>query len=508
MPSSTTQRRVGLSFSLGAKQGFAGTGARAAGPVQRVLIAADCSGRQARGLVGSIRERAVRQVDVDNFSTLCERWGAQVSSSLGSRERAPVLIELRNIEDLHPDQLLRGVAVLAEALRLRELLPHDPDAEAKLKELLARELAWSPGGPKSRAAAALPAQPAQPATEPVESSGDTLSRLLGGALQSRTGSEHVIAPSIPARVPGGVDVQRLIRSLVGATGSGPASPNMEGLVASTNKALQDALRAILQEPGFRALEATWRGIDDVLRHCPDEEQVQYSILDASLAELAAEPGGLAQVLAGGDFSLLLVDHCFRPAAEELQALAEVLQACASEQVALVTGAHARLAGCSGFSEHVAGEAWQLELSEPARAAWNEVARLRSAGARLALVLPRFLLRQPYGKSGEPLEQLPFEELVNLGEHDAFPWGNGAYLVLRVLAHLHVSETDPLFPDGSLDIRELPVVHLEGEEGIRLKPTAETWLSDRALGQLKAAGFSVLQALRDSDRIRVHVLGLD
>ena len=35
---------------------------------------------------------------------------------------------------------------------------------------------------------------------------------------------------------------------------------------------------------------------------------------------------------------------------------------------------------------------------------------------------------------------------------------------------------------SVPLRELPVVHLESEEGIRLKPCAEAWLSERAVGR--------------------------
>jgi type VI secretion system protein ImpC len=498
MPPSTPPRRVGLSFSLGAHPGSDRSAERAADPVQRVLIAADCSGRGARGLQGSIRERAVRRVDIDTFAKVCQGWRAEVSSRLGSRVDAPVVIGLADIEDLHPDQLLRNVAVLRQALQLRGLAPGDPDAAARLTELLARELASSSAEPELLPSAGV----ARGAPELGESSHDTLSRLLGGApLQSPAASGGAASPSR-------VDVQGLIRSLVASSQTPPASASVDALVARTDEAVRNALRTILREPAFRSLEATWRGIDGLIRNCPDQASMEYSVIDASLTELAAEPDVVTRVLTDGAFSVLLVDHCFRPTAEELQALLHVLQACAAEQVTLVTGAHASLAGCRGFSEKLRADTYDLELSEPARAAWSEVLRLRSTGARLGLALPRFLLRQPYGASGEPLEQLAFEELVDVDEHEAFPWGNGAYLVVRALAHLHQAEGDPRHPDGSLDIRELPVVHLEDESGIRLQPSAEACLSDRELGQLRAAGFSILQGLRDSDRIRVHLVGLE
>jgi type VI secretion system protein ImpC len=143
------------------------------------------------------------------------------------------------------------------------------------------------------------------------------------------------------------------------------------------------------------------------------------------------------------------------------------------------------------------------VAPPARAldAWQELARTRAEGAQLALVLPRYLLRQPYGKLGESLDRLEFEEVLD-GDHEAFLWGNGAYLAARALAERHSGAGSKL--DGSVELGELPIVRLSDEDGYRLQPSAEAWLSERAVERLRAAGFTVLQGVRDSDRLRVHV----
>jgi hypothetical protein len=59
-------------------------------------------------------------------------------------------------------------------------------------------------------------------------------------------------------------------------------------------------------------------------------------------------------------------------------------------------------------------------------------------------------------------------------------------------------------DASIELRELPVVRLPDEHGFRLQPSSESWLSERAVERLRGAGFAVLQGIRDSDRLRVHV----
>jgi type VI secretion system protein ImpC len=184
----------------------------------------------------------------------------------------------------------------------------------------------------------------------------------------------------------------------------------------------------------------------------------------------------------------------------------LLAVCHDRDVSLLTGARPELAGCAHFAELSQPQENEFVPCEDAREAWSALTRARDEGARLGLALPRFLLRQPYGASGEPLEHFAFEEILDASDHESFPWGNGVYLLVRALILDHAGER-PAHPDGSIDVRDLPVVYLEGDSprGVesRIKPTAEAWLSERALGALRAAGFSVLAGVRDTDRVRVY-----
>jgi type VI secretion system protein ImpC len=228
------------------------------------------------------------------------------------------------------------------------------------------------------------------------------------------------------------------------------------------------------------------------------------VLDASFDELAADSSALAPVLDACAPSVLLVDEVLSDHLDSLLALSRLLDVCKGRDVLLLAGAHAHLAGCAHFEELSQPDENEHPLSADVRAALQELLGQRERGARFALALPRFLLRQPYGAEGEPIEHFPFEEVLAPSDHEAFPWGNGAYLVARALAQRRVHEERAVFPDGSIDVRELPVVYLASEGDSRIKPAAEAWLSERALGGLRAAGFAVLQGMRDSDRVRVHL----
>lgn len=482
---STSPRVRGLSFSVPLPSGQRQREREGEAGLS-VLIAADVSGRGARSVEEPLAGRQPRQVDIDRLEAVVRSWGAQLPSPFVTQPGAPRAVELRSLDDLHPDQLLRAIPELVEVLELGRAPSSGASAEGH-------------AAPPDAGRGAHPPAPAKP-SEMAEDPRETLARLLG-APAAAAGSPPAAAP--PPASP--VDVAGFIRAIVaGAPSSVAPAPADPAVLAATTAELGARLRVLLGDAHFRALEASWRSIDDLCRRCPDPDRVRFSVLDASFAELAADAAGVAQLVARHQPQLLLVDHHFAATERELRALGALLETCHARGVTLLAGARPELAGCASFAERSDPEEDERPLPPDARAAWDAVQAQRHAGARLLLALPRVLLRQPYGAAGEPLERLPFEELLGRGSHEAFCWGNGAYLVAHVLGLVALDPLGARHPDGGVDVRELPVVHLDGDDGTAIKPCAESWLSERAVGRLRAAGFAVLQGLRDSDRVRVHV----
>jgi len=501
MPPTTSGKGHRLKFDIDLGSATSQGGKRRANAPLQILIAADCSGRAGRGISAPLAGRRTQRLSVDHLDKVFAAWNAQIQTAVRLASGAAVSLHPRSLEDLHPDELLRAVAPLAEILELRGEVD-DPRAAERLVALLASTSgargtsATTPSDSPSSGAAAAPSGAAGDA----EREADTLSRLLGAPPRGAS-SERRTNDAPTARV----DVGRFIRDLVGdsatpAPGPGAAS---RALTAAADLELARLLRALLRDPHFRSLEATWRGLDQLCRNCPDDELVRYQVVDATATEILTEVGATHALLEAQRTSILLLDHYFGATAAELGALAQLLRTCAAHQVILVTGASPELAGYAGFA---AAEPSPTEsaLPEAAAAAWRDVTAARSDGAQLALVLPRCLLRQPYGKTGQPLESLAFEELVDPADHEAFCWGNGAYLAARALSVRHAGDGGTVQLDGSVELREMPVIRLRDDDGFRLQPSAETWLSERWVERLRAAGFAVLQGVRDSDRIRVHV----
>lgn len=511
MSSSSSGR--GLSFSIG------GLAPKMAGEITRtrerplvVLVAADVSGRQARGQREPLAGRSARPVDVDRFDAELRGWNARIPVVVGGDS---VWLEPRSFDELHPDHLLQNLPQLSTLLSLRRALGSDPNAAAQLAALLGPSEggASNVGGASAPSSAAAPSAHGAPPGAPVgaaESSQDTLARLLGGARPSPE-RPAAAAPAAPSAARLRPDIDRFIRAIVdragAAPGVAPAEPGSPevALGAAAEAEVGRRLRALLASPAFRTLEASWRGIDGLCRNNPDLERVSYLVLDATLDELAADPAGLGRLLGSTQPDLLLLDHRFAASAVELGGLARLLALCHERGVQLCAGAAPELAGCAHFDEVEQPEENEYVLPDDVRAAWAELRALRERGARLGLALPRFVLRQPYGAAGEPLEALRFEELLDPNDHEAFCWGNGAYLLVRALSDVH-AEAARLRPDGGVEVRELPIVHLEKANEVTTKPPVESWLSERSVSRLRAAGFAVLQGVRHTDRVVIHAAG--
>jgi type VI secretion system protein ImpC len=124
--------------------------------------------------------------------------------------------------------------------------------------------------------------------------------------------------------------------------------------------------------------------------------------------------------------------------------------------------------------------------------WEELRSIAEA-SYLGLVVPRFLLRLPYGAQTSPIDSFPFEEMpADAPMHSRYLWGNPA---LACLALLNAG-------GDALNLEGLPV-HTYQEDGEwKMTPCAEVWMTEAQVLALIELGLMPLVSYRDSDRVRL------
>jgi type VI secretion system protein ImpC len=422
------------------------------------------------------------RVDFDNFDEIFTKIGVTLDLPPCEERVWEINLRFRKLEDFHPDQLLTQSAALAKLTELRAQLLHPASRDAAAREL--REVLKI---------GALPDQP-PPATS-RESTEEMLSRLLGKPASGQN----------PAASPAGL-ANRLIQELVGSDPPSVDLPEPQ-LAALAEAELSARLRLILHTPAFQALEGAWRGLDFLVRNT--SEDVKLYVMDVSAKELA-------KILAAEDVARSAIDkqlekirprlvlgvYSFGP--EENAQLASIARLATDCHTAFVAAASPQLVGCRSFGEQTDPDDWS-EGSSGGSAGLAALRRMPEA-AHLGLAMPRFLLRQPYGKSSDPIESFAFEEMATVPEHESYLWGNPAFLCGLLLADAFAAEgSDAEGYHGGGEVGGLPVHHFVAEGETQVKPCAEAWLGERAAAAILRHGIMPVLSVRGRDAVQLLTL---
>jgi type VI secretion system protein ImpC len=459
-----------------------------------MALLGDFSGRANRGRVDAkLSQRRALTVDRDNFDAVLSRLAAELQVTLGE---ARLAVAFRELDDFHPDRLFERLELFQGLRRTRDELLDPATFQRAASALRAPE----------------PPPPPPPPVTPQRVAGLSLDDLLAQAVQETEGRTGE-APA-PPRVRD--EFSQLIHDIVAPHLVPGAPPEQARLVAELDAAIGGQLRALLHQADFQALEAAWRGLFFLVRRLETGPSLRLHLLDISKAELAAD-------LAGGDdvrrsqtwkllveqtvgtpgaalWSLLVGNYVFEATREDIDLLGRLAVVARQAGAPLLAGVSPRILGCESLAQTPDPDDWQ-PLAPEWSEAWETLRRSREA-AWLALALPRFLLRLPYGRETDPIERFAFEELPAPAVHAAYLWGNPAFACACLLGQAFTEYGWRFRPGQVFELDGLPAhIYLEDGEPV-LKPCAETLLTERAAEEILDRGPMPLLSVRSRDAARI------
>jgi type VI secretion system protein ImpC len=443
----------------------------------RIALLGDFGGGALSGRLdtgAALAKRKPLNVEFDSLEDAMARLGLTLRLPLGT-DGAPVDVNLTELESFHPDELYRNLEIFSALASLRKKLNNPATfaaAAASMKDWAQDDTpAASRVGSHDRARGASP------------SSGATLddfARLTGR----------------PASRAAETSIDALLRSIVSPFVVPSAAPGKDALVASVDKALADAMRAVLHQPDFQNIESLWRGVDFLLRRIETSHQLQVHLIDISAEEFAADLSSVDDLADSGLYKLLVerpsedadggyshVAGCFLfdatpPHAELLGRAARV---CAHAGAPFITAIDS-----GAFTDR------RKALHRLVQEAFEALRGLPEA-SYLALLAPRFLLRHPYGKASDPISSFAFEEFTPASGLRGMLWGHPALLALSVLATR----------DAPLTIGDLPFHHFRDADGDSVAlPCTERLLGTDAAVRLRDSGINALLANKGAAQVRL------
>ena len=350
------------------------------------------------------------------------------------------------------------------------------------------------------------AEEAQSSPEQEESDTDTVERLLGKS----PGQE---SPTTPASQ--SVDINALIRETVKPYIVPAPDPQQAGLVAQVDQAISGQMRAILHHPDFRQLEATWRMLHFLVSQVETDETLKLYIIDVSKAELAADLASADALQSTGTYRLLVEQsvgvagaepyavlvggYTFDQTTEDIRLLQQLARIAQAAGAPLLAAADSHFAGCQSLATTPDPNDWRWQADPASGQLWQEV-RQSPEAAYIGLLLPRFLLRLPYGRETDPIDRFDFEEFSPLAGHEQYLWGNSAVICVCLLAEAFREFGWALTGGLGRDLAGIPM-HIYTSDGEKhITPCAETILTERAMDVLIGRGLMPVLSIKGRDAV--------
>jgi type VI secretion system protein ImpC len=460
-----------------------------------IAILGDFGGRASRGIADpkTPGDRRPYLVDRDNFDEVLSKLGVELH--LPSGGDAPLVFGFSELEDFHPDRLLENEA-FQQLKRLRDRL-QDPDRFVAV----ANEVGLLPSRPAKPPSRAESTRGVAPNPVRLASSRSLLDEMIE-ETESRTPE--------PSRQKDSVhDFARQLAEKYAVSAPDARQPEV---IAAVDRAIGDALRAILHHPEFQALEAVWRATFLFVRSLDTDSQLRLYLVDITREELIADLSASAEVRESALYRLFVEKGIQTPGAnpwslilgnyrfgcEDLEKLSRLAKIANAAGAVFVAEGNSTLLGCNSLAETPHPRDWRDAANAEA---WAELRSLPEA-ASLALALPRFLLRLPYGAKTSPLESIEFEEFPSTPVHKEYLWGNPAFAVALMLGQSFSQAGWQMRSGLVAQLNNLPLHVYSVPSDSEAKPCAEVLLTDEAVERILDLGLIPLISFKGRDSVRV------
>ncbi len=295
--------------------------------------------------------------------------------------------------------------------------------------------------------------------------------------------------------------------------------SIEAMIAEIDKKLSEQVNLILHHADYQKLESAWRGLHYMVSNTETDEQLKIRVMPISKQELgktlkrykgtAWDQSPLFKKLyeeeygqfGGEPFGAIVGDYHFDHSPPDVELLGEMSKIAAAAHAPFITGAAPNVMQMDSWSELANPRDLTKIFTTPEYAAWRSL-RESDDARYVALCMPRFLGRIPYGAKTNPVDAFNFEEDTVGADHDKYSWCNAAYaMATNVNRSFKVygwcSRIRGIESGGAVE--NLPTHTFPTDDGgVDMKCPTEIAISDRREAELSKNGFLAMIHRKNSD----------
>jgi type VI secretion system protein ImpC len=289
----------------------------------------------------------------------------------------------------------------------------------------------------------------------------------------------------------------------------------DALIAEIDVKLSKQLDAILHQPEFQVLESTWRGLKFAIDRIDFREDVRCELLNCSKDDLQADFEDAPEIVKSGlyrtvytaeygqfggkPYGAIISNYDFGPNPQDLNLLMKIAAVATMAHAPFFAAASPEFFGAREFSKLPNMKDLRAHFEGPQFAKWRSF-RESEDSRSVGLLLPKFLLRLPYGEDTNTVRAFNYQE-ESIGNHNAYLWGNCTYAMATRLADSFAKYrwcANIIGPRAGGAVEDLPLHQYEAMGEIQTKIPTEIMLSERREFELSEEGFIALTFRKDSD----------
>ena len=504
-------------------------------------VLADLSGRIGDPLP-PVGDRKFIESGVDNFDELLRACAPRLTAHVPNRltDEGGILvvnIGFESMNDFLPDRVALKVEPLRLLLEQRtrfsgllSRLEGKVMAEELIEDLLLKVRTLSLKSQASPASFVLTSPQTVPTAtvDPIQN-GAGANAELQRLIQVAAGqlSPMLKLPQDPGTAQAG---QHFLEDLVAAVlkghcVTGDVTRQINQIIARLDQYLSAQVNEIVHHPEFLRLEAAWRGLDYLVKRLPRLPTVKVKVMNISKEELGktlqrysgkSGPSGWDQspifkrvaespflLPQGEPFCCIVGDYTFDHSSKDTHLLRDMSRICAVAHTPFIASASPEILQLRSWQQLGNPLSCEEAMSGPEYAAWRCL-RDSEDSRYLALTLPRFLSRLPYGIRTVPVQGFDFEEDCGpdpTGECN-YVWANAAYAMAANIAR-SFADTGLCINirgvEGGGMVEGLPVYAFPTTDGgVGVKCPTEIAISQRRECELNNLGFTPLSHWRNTD----------
>ncbi|EAT13270.1 type VI secretion system contractile sheath large subunit [Bermanella marisrubri] len=288
----------------------------------------------------------------------------------------------------------------------------------------------------------------------------------------------------------------------------------DDMIAAIDEKISQQLDEVIHAAEFKKIESSWRGLKFLVDRTDFSQNIAIEMISTTKDELIEDFEDAPDVTRSGlyrhvysaeygqfggkPYGAIIGGYSVNPTAQDMRLLQDMASVSAMSHAPFIASAGPKFFGLDSFQGMPALKDLESIFEGPQYVKWNGF-RDTDDSRNVALTVPRFMLRAPYGEDNQ-VKEFNYQEGIQT-EFEKLCWGNAAYAFAANMSRSFAKYRwcpNVIGPQSGGEVLDLPVYKYQENGETKVYSPTEVMLSDRQEFELAEQGFVGLIARKGTD----------